>query len=320
MIIFNFKYFKRKKEQEIIKTEKFIINRKFCIKKSKLKNEINYGINNWNNKFFNSMTLKIIALISMIIDHVGFILCPNIIILRIIGRIALPLYTFIIAFSFSKTKNSDLYFLKFFLMFICLQIPTTWFLYLQKKPTISPFYMNIFANLTLGSGFVIIYQKFHKILSLIYFIFILFFLIFIQKYNISINTKFAGQQRFIIDYGIFGFLLIPSFWIAKELLFFFYNEKKYQRLFINILSVIFFLTLIILNYLLFWKIDSTNLTKMPNKLELWALISIPFLLFFTDYKFNIKSLYLEKTIKYFFWFSYPFTIGITILISIIINK
>ncbi|WP_252319318.1 TraX family protein [Spiroplasma endosymbiont of Lariophagus distinguendus] len=287
----------------------------------KLKNKIDYCINNLNNKLFNSMTLKIIALISMIIDHIGLIIFPEIITLRIIGRMALPLYTFIIAFSFNKTKNSDLYFIKLFLMFICLQIPTTWFLYLQKNPTISPFYMNIFANLTLGSAFVIFYQKFNKIFSLIYFIFILFFLIFIQKYNISIITKFAGNQRFIIDYGIFGFLLIPSFWMAKELVFFFYNENKHQRLFTNILSVIFFLILIIFDYFLFWKIDSITSTRSTlNELELWALIDIPFILLFTDYKFNIKNVYVEKTIKYLFWFSYPLTIGITVLISIIIQN
>ena len=36
--------------------------------------------------------LKLIALVTMTIDHVGLLLLPQLVILRIIGRLSMPLY------------------------------------------------------------------------------------------------------------------------------------------------------------------------------------------------------------------------------------
>lgn len=41
--------------------------------------------------------LKLIALICMTIDHVGYILLPRIVALRAIGRLAFPIYAYMIA-------------------------------------------------------------------------------------------------------------------------------------------------------------------------------------------------------------------------------
>ncbi len=53
--------------------------------------------------------LKIIALITMTIDHIGYILFPKILILRIIGRIAFPIYGYMIAEGCRYTKNRPKY-------------------------------------------------------------------------------------------------------------------------------------------------------------------------------------------------------------------
>ena len=49
--------------------------------------------------------LKIAATITMLIDHIGFVLFPNIVMFRIIGRLAFPLFAFQISIGFDKTKN-----------------------------------------------------------------------------------------------------------------------------------------------------------------------------------------------------------------------
>lgn len=49
--------------------------------------------------------LRIIAALSMLIDHIGVILFPNVTILRIIGRIAFPIDAFMIAEGCANTKN-----------------------------------------------------------------------------------------------------------------------------------------------------------------------------------------------------------------------
>lgn len=61
-------------------------------------------------------TLKIIAALSMLIDHIGVILLPEATILRIIGRIAFPIYAFMIAEGCEYTKNRLRYFLSIFVL------------------------------------------------------------------------------------------------------------------------------------------------------------------------------------------------------------
>ncbi len=53
----------------------------------------------------NSRTLKWIALITMVIDHVGHFLLPDLFLLRVIGRLAFPIFTFLFANSARFTSN-----------------------------------------------------------------------------------------------------------------------------------------------------------------------------------------------------------------------
>lgn len=62
-------------------------------------------------EFLNGTTLKLIAIISMTIDHIGFILLPDIIVLRYIGRLAFPIFAYMIAEGCYYTKNKKKYIL-----------------------------------------------------------------------------------------------------------------------------------------------------------------------------------------------------------------
>ena len=64
--------------------------------------------------------LKLIAAISMLIDHAGVLLFPDIKVLRALGRIAFPIYAYMIAEGCRYTKNKPRYFgTMFFLASIC---------------------------------------------------------------------------------------------------------------------------------------------------------------------------------------------------------
>lgn len=52
--------------------------------------------------------LKILAILTMIIDHVGYYFFPEILWLRLIGRIAFPLFLFLVGFSRSYKWRWDL--------------------------------------------------------------------------------------------------------------------------------------------------------------------------------------------------------------------
>lgn len=72
-------------------------------------------------------TLKLIAALSMLIDHVGVILLPEVEVLRIIGRISFPIFSFMIAEGCAKTRNKLRYFLSVFALGAACQV--VYFLY-----------------------------------------------------------------------------------------------------------------------------------------------------------------------------------------------
>ncbi len=60
--------------------------------------------------------LKLIAAASMLIDHVGLMFFPRSMMFRLIGRLAFPIYAFMIAEGCRYTKNRAKYFLTVFLL------------------------------------------------------------------------------------------------------------------------------------------------------------------------------------------------------------
>jgi len=61
-------------------------------------------------KFLTGNALKILAAIFMTIDHIGVMLFPRVLLLRIIGRLALPIFAFMIAEGCKYTRNKRKYF------------------------------------------------------------------------------------------------------------------------------------------------------------------------------------------------------------------
>lgn len=79
--------------------------------------------------------LKLIACLSMLVDHVGAVLLPSVLWLRIVGRIAFPIYCFLLVEGSDYTQN-----------------PTRYGLRLGAGMVLSeiPFDLALFGGLTLG--------------------------------------------------------------------------------------------------------------------------------------------------------------------------
>lgn len=54
--------------------------------------------------------LKLLAVVLMVIDHIGYFLMPSNLILRIIGRLSFPLFAFLIVKGYKYTSNSKRFF------------------------------------------------------------------------------------------------------------------------------------------------------------------------------------------------------------------
>lgn len=136
--------------------------------------------------------LRIIALSTMVIDHVGLIFFPQYIIFRIIGRLAFPLFAWGIARGYSHTKNVKKYGERLLLLALISQ-PIFYI-------AISSNYLNI--CFTLLFGLITIYS-FDK--SKNYFLKIFFPVL------LAVLAQVLGME-----YGAYGVLLILFFFIFKK--------------------------------------------------------------------------------------------------------
>ena len=66
--------------------------------------------------------LKLIAAAAMVADHVGYLFFPTVAALRIIGRLAFPIFAYMIAEGCGYTRNKLKYFLHVFLLAVICQI------------------------------------------------------------------------------------------------------------------------------------------------------------------------------------------------------
>ena len=62
-------------------------------------------------------------ILTMTIDHIGYFLFPQLLVFRVIGRIAFGLIAFLTSEGFSKTKNKKKYMYTILIYAFLLQIP-----------------------------------------------------------------------------------------------------------------------------------------------------------------------------------------------------
>lgn len=105
--------------------------------------------------------LKVIACISMLIDHIGYLLLPEVDALRYIGRLAMPIFAFFIGEGCLYTRDRKKYFLRLFTLgMICQAVYVLEYLIMKSG---DPCYLNILltfsASVVLCSAFLNCFDK-----------------------------------------------------------------------------------------------------------------------------------------------------------------
>lgn len=172
--------------------------------------------------------LEIIAMLTMLIDHIGKVFFPDMVILQVIGRLAFIIYAYLIALGFSRTGSSIKYLVRIFIVAVISQ--------LFYGILFSWFRLNVCFTLALGILFL-------KIFS---------------------NKKIKNSQKIILcililllslclgcEYGAYGILTMFIFYLLRE-------QKKYL-----IIIVQSFLTIISVFIFSFAKIQLFALCTFP---------------------------------------------------------
>lgn len=143
-----------------------------------------------------SFVLKIIAIIAMLFDHIGYVIFGRFSFMNYIGRLAFPIFAFGISEGYTHTKDLKKYFLRLLVFAITSQIPYMLFMGLLTNT----FTLNILFTLILGLLAITVYEKLNnKYLGLLFVILC------------SIIAHFGH-----FDYGWFGIATIFIFYIFKD--------------------------------------------------------------------------------------------------------
>ena len=210
--------------------------------------------------------LKIIGIVTMFLDHYHYVVGGSEI-LNVAGRIAFPIFAFTLSEGYVHTRSLKKYLLRLFIFAVSIQMPSILFGY--------DYPMNIFFTLFLGllSIYIFNLKKMNVILKIILIGFILFF-----------------SQKFKLDYGIYGILVIINFNIFRN------NKFKILMNFLvlNIYNVIF-----------------PKVFDLPDT-QLFSLISLVFIFMYNGEK--------GRSMKYFFYLFYPIHFFILEVIKFILEK
>lgn len=258
-------------------------------------------------KILNSFHLKLIAIITMFIDHIGMILYPSNIVLRIIGRVAFVLFAFQLVESMHYSKHKIKYILRLFIIDLVLIIVA--FVFMKQYEE------NIFGLLAISSLIIYLLDKeeiYLKPLALIPCAYIVF-----STFNFTF---------FNVQYGIYGLALILSFYFARKGLEIYINanylflEKDslsvstYLHRTYTLICAISLLTIsLICKFFPYFFTTYFPANSIDYEFQTWALIAIPFILLY-----NGKRGYDSKCFRVLTYLSYPLSLLIPYLISLII--
>lgn len=281
-------------------------------------------------KYFNKLSsfwLKIIAMVTMTFDHIGVVLNglgvlsfyhPFYQACRYIGRIALPLYCFLLVEAVINSKHYKKYNIKLGIMALAISIG----LIFAQYSGISDLYLvadagNIFLDLFLGS--IMIYclkheNKWVKSLAILPFGYsVLSFTVkALEKlqcqscYTALSITWFPGFLRMQYDWLSLGFMLafFLAYYVAKLI----YKIREEQtglsyeamkgteewRMMVNLSGILFSTIVSVIYYLISYI--NPNIVFWAPKIQIAAIASGVFILFYSGAR--------GYNAKWFNWFSY----------------
>lgn len=146
-------------------------------------------------ELMSAFVLKIIACITMFIDHIGYVIFDGTSYFNYIGRIAFPIFAFQIAQGYVHTRNVKKYLIRLLIFAFLSQFPFMLFYSIISND----FTVNVIFTLLFGLFGIIVYDKTNKILGIL----------------ITISIGIIAQICHF-DYGLYGVISVLLFYIFRN--------------------------------------------------------------------------------------------------------
>ena len=206
-----------------------------------------------NKGILNGNHLKLIAAVTMLLDHAGILLFPRVQLLRVIGRLAYPIFAFMIAEGCRYTKNR----LRYFLMVFCLGVGCQLVYFFVGGAA----YLNILLTFSVSILLIYILQEMYRAQT--------------KKKEALWSVLFAagflsayGIQHIItMDYGFWG-IMVPVF-VS------FAHQRKFPR----------WASVVLLG------VGLVLLGADMGGIQHWALLAVPLLLLYSGERGKYKMKY-----------------------------
>ncbi len=163
-----------------------------------------------------ALTLRIIAAVTMLLDHIGY--CLHIAPLRYVGRLAFPLYVFLMVNGFRHTRNRLRYALRFGLFALLSQIPYALMCYNQYDHP----QWNVMVTLLMGLLVIWLGETLRKHRFGRYFCLLPAMILYAACYFNLIDSDYDGKG--ILLATIFWFFQGKWLWIGLGSLFAVFNQ------------------------------------------------------------------------------------------------
>ena len=155
--------------------------------------------------FLSGNKLKLIALVSMTLDHIGKFFFPTLVIFQMIGRVAFPIFAYMIAEGWKYTGNRIKY------------LSTIWIMGILYQVVFYIFYSSLYMGIFITYGLSLLF-----IFAIEYFVRKKKFSCFVTPFIIAV-VIFIGCIEYIwplsgfaVDYGLLGIFIPVVVYFSKN--------------------------------------------------------------------------------------------------------
>ena len=248
-----------------------------------------------------SFTLHILAISFMILDHSWnvFFVNQNQIWMNLLGRLAFPIFAFMLVEGFYKTKNRSKYLKRIFIFAVISEIPFNLLVSTSVfgSPSIFFPYNNVLWTFGIALYMLVLFEKIKN------------------KDNLPVTVKIFGKIIISI-LAMFITRLIGSdsleYGIMMVLVFYFFRSKKWWNFIAQVILLAWINIFLILGYNVTLNCFGNEINVSSQSFAIFSLVFI--------WLYNGKQGIHNKITKYIFYSFYPLHLLLIVMIYIFINK